>query len=136
MAEAKTKLTRKSVKEFLNEVPDEQRRKDCKVVCDLMTDVTGARAEMWGGSIVGFGRHLYKYANGREAEWMLTGFSPRKNDLTLYIMTGRERAPDLMKRLSKHRTGKSCLYIKKLDDIDLKVLKELIKSSVAKMSGK
>lgn len=135
MAELKTKPTQKSVKEFLSKVEDDQRRKDCQVVADLMSEITGAKPEMWGPSIIGFGRMLYKYANGREMEWMLTGFSPRKSDLTLYIMPGFDVFPDLMKRLGKHRTGKSCLYIKKLEDVDLGVLRKLVKESVAKMSG-
>lgn len=136
MAELKTKPTKDSVQGFLKRIPDEQRRKDCQVVLDLMEEVTGAKAEMWGPSIVGFGRYRYKYESGREGEWMVTGFSPRKNDLTLYIMRGFEQAPDLMKRLGKHKTGKSCLYIKKLEDVDLKVLKQLVSKSVKKLDGK
>ncbi|MGH9879985.1 MAG: DUF1801 domain-containing protein, partial [Pyrinomonadaceae bacterium] len=98
MAELKTKPTKDSVKDFLSRVADEQRRKDCEVVLDLMSDVTQAKPEMWGSSIVGFGRYLYKYESGREGEWMVTGFSPRKSALTLYIMPGFEPFADLMKR--------------------------------------
>ncbi len=136
MAELKTKPTKDSVQGFLKEIPNEQRRKDCQVVLKLMEEVTGAKAEMWGPSIVGFGRYRYKYESGREGEWMVTGFSPRKGDLTLYIMHGFDEVPDLMKRLGKHKTGKSCLYIKKLDDVDLKVLKQLVKNSVKQMAEK
>lgn len=95
-----------------------------------MKAATKAAPAMWGTSIVGFGRHQYKYESGRELEWFLTGFSPRKQDLTLYIMGGLERYPSLMKKLGKHKTGKSCLYIKKLEDVDMPTLKLLIKESV------
>jgi uncharacterized protein DUF1801 len=136
MAEPKTKPTKVSVRDFIKTVPDRKRREDSDAVLKLMKEVTGAEPEMWGPSIVGFGRHRYKYDSGREGEWMLTGFSPRKSELTLYIMPGFEPFPDLMKRLGKFKTGKSCLYIKKLEDIDVKVLKELITKSVAKTAGK
>jgi Domain of unknown function (DU1801) len=132
VAELKTKLTKESVRDFLSQIDDKQRRQDCKVVADLMSQITGAKPEMWGPSIIGFGRTLYKYPNGREMEWMAAAFSPRKSDLTIYLMPGPDAFPDLMKKLGKHRTGKSCLYIKRLDDIDLKVLGQLIKESVAK----
>ncbi|MCU1263942.1 MAG: hypothetical protein JWM21_260 [Acidobacteria bacterium] len=135
MAEAKTKLTGESVKEFIGKLSDEDRRKDCQVVVKLMSEATGAKPEMWGPSIVGFGRRLLKYAEGREAEWMMIGFSPRKTDLTLYIMQGTDAFPDLLKRLGKHKARKSCLYIKKLADVDLDVLRELLKQSVAKSVG-
>ncbi len=95
-----------------------------------MKDVTGEEPTMWGSSIVGFGRYRYKYESGREGEWMITGFSPRKTDLTLYIMHGFERVADLMTRLGKHKTGKSCLYIKKLSDVDLGVLRKIVEKSV------
>lgn len=134
MAELKTKPTKDSVKKFLATVTDDQRRRDCEVIVKIMSQATGARPEMWGPSIVGFGRYHYKYASGRDGDWMVTGFSPRKNDLTLYLMAGFESVPQLMKRLGKHKTGKSCLYIKKLEDIDLDVLRELVKKSVAKMA--
>ncbi len=138
MAEAKTKTrpTRDSVAGFLAKVPDAKRREDSKVVLKLMTEATGEKPEMWGTSIVGFGRHRYKYDSGREGEWMLAGFSPRKSELTLYIVGGLEPFADLMKRLGKYRTGRACLYIKKLEDVDLKVLKELVTKSAARISGK
>jgi hypothetical protein len=101
-----------------------------------MVEVTKAEPEMWGNSIVGFGRYRYKYESGREGEGMITGFSPRKSDLTLYIMPGFEPFPDLMGRLGKYKTGKSCLYIKKLDDVDLNVLRELVDKSITMMADK
>ncbi len=136
MAELKTKPTKDNVQGFLKKIPDERRRKDCQVVLELMEELTGAKAEMWGPSIVGFGRYHYKGKSGREGEWMVTGFSPRKADLTLYIMHGFDDVPDLMKRLGKHKTGKSCLYIKKLEDVDLKVLRQLVAKSVKEMAAK
>lgn len=136
MAELKTKRTKDSVLDFLAKVTDSKRREDCKVIVDLMARATKAEPEMWGSSIVGFGRYRYKYESGREMEWMLIGFSPRKSDLTLYIMGGSESFPDLMKRLGKYKTGKSCLYIRKLDDVDLKVLTKLVEKSVEKMAKK
>jgi predicted CopG family antitoxin len=136
MAELKTKPTAESVSDFLKRVEDKGRRDDCLTVIDIMKDVTKEDPQMWGSSIVGFGRYRYKYESGREGEWMITGFSPRKNDLTLYIMGGFESVSDLMKRLGKHKTGKSCLYIKKLADVDLKVLRQLVETSVKQMAGK
>jgi len=131
MAELKTRKTTASVEKFLNNVADGQRRKDCFRLVEIMKAETKAEPAMWGTSIVGFGRHQYKYESGRELEWFLVGFSPRKQDLTLYIMGGLERYPSLTKKLGKHKTGKSCLYIKKLEDVDLPTLKQLIKQSVA-----
>jgi len=135
MAELKTKATNESVTAFLNKVTDKDRRDDCFAVLEIMKDVTGEEPKMWGPSIVGFGRYHYKYESGREGEWMITGFSPRKGDLTLYIMPGLDVFPDLMKRLGKFKTGKSCLYIKKLEDVDPGVLRQLVKQSVKKMAG-
>ena len=136
MAELKTKKTAASVEAFLNKVADEQRRKDCFTLVKMMRAATKAEPAMWGPAIVGFGRHQYKYPSGRELEWFLVGFSPRKQDLTLYIMPGVERYPSLMKKLGKHKTGKSCLYIKKLEDVDLPALTQLIKQSLADLRGK
>lgn len=135
MAELKTKATDESVTAFLNRVSDKGRRDDCFAVLDIMKDATGEEPKMWGPSIVGFGRYNYKYESGREGEWMITGFSPRKGDLTLYIMPGFDAFPDLMKKLGKFKTGKSCLYLKKLEDIDRGVLRQLVKQSVKKMAG-
>ena len=131
MAELKTKKTTASVEKFLNNVADEQRRKDCFRLVEIMKAETKAEPAMWGTSIVGFGRHQYKYESGRQLEWFLVGFSPRKQDLTLYMMGGLERYPFLTKKLGKHKAGKGCLYIKKLEDVDLPTLKQLIKQSVA-----
>lgn len=136
MAELKTKPTAESVSAFLDNVSDKGRREDCLAVIDIMKDVTKEEPRMWGSSIVGFGRYRYKYESGREGEWMITGFSPRKGDLTLYIMGGFESVPDLMQRLGKYKTAKACLYIKKLADVDLKVLRKLVEESVKKMADK
>jgi hypothetical protein len=130
MAEMKTKQTNESVKDFLNKIADEERRADCLAVAKMMEDITGEKPKMWGPSIVGFGSYHYKYASGREGDWMVTGFSPRKKDLTLYIMMGFERHRDLMEKLGKHSTGKSCLYIKRLADVHVPTLKKLIKTSI------
>jgi len=134
MAELKTKKTDASVEKFLKAVSDEQRRKDCFKLVDIMKAATKSDPAMWGTSIIGFGRHQYKYDSGRELEWFLVGFSPRKQDLTLYIMPGVERYPELMKKLGKYKTGRSCLYIKKLGDVDLPTLKQLIKKSVGDLA--
>ncbi len=136
MAGNKTVETGASVTAFLNGVDDPKRRADCKKVAAMMRTATGARAKMWGTSIVGFGRYRYRYASGREGEFMLTGFSPRKRDLTLYIMPGFSGYPTLMKKLGKYKTGKSCLYIRRLDDVDEAVLQQLIDASVRHMREK
>ncbi len=136
MAEPKTKETKASVSKFLNAIPDKTRRDDCFAVADIMQAVTKEEPKMWGPSIVGFGQYHYKGKSGREGEWPIIGFSPRKGDLTLYIMAGFDEFPDLMKRLGKYKTGKSCLYIKKLADIDRKVLRELVKKSVKAMASR
>lgn len=136
MAENKTKPTKASVSGFLKKVPDKNRRADCLKVLEIMKEVTGEKPEMWGTSVVGFGRYHYKYESGREGDMPLTGFSPRKGDLTLYITTGFEPYTDLMSDLGKHQTGKSCLYIKKLEDVDVGVLRKLIEKSVKRMAGK
>ena len=127
MAEPKTKPTNQSVKEFLNEIPEPERRADCFAIAKIMEEITGEKPKMWGPSIVGFGTYHYKYASGREGDWPMMGFSPRKRDLTLYIMMGFERHADLMEKLGKHSTGKSCLYIKRLSDVHIPTLKKLIK---------
>ena len=136
MAEPKTKETAESVSAFLDKIADKGRREDCLAVVDIMRDVTKEEPKMWGSSIVGFGRYRYKYESGREAEWMITGFSPRKGDLTLYILGGFDSLSDLMMRLGKHKAGKSCLYLKKLEDVDLNVLKKLVAKSVRLMAPK
>ena len=130
MAEIKTRPTKVSVKDFLNQIPDKERRDDCFAIAKIMEEITGDKPKMWGPSIVGFGTYHYKYASGREGDWPVAAFSPRKRDLTLYIMMGFEKHSDLMKQLGKHSTAKSCLYIKRLSDIHVPTLKKLIKSSV------
>ncbi|PWB62351.1 MAG: hypothetical protein C3F16_06745 [Betaproteobacteria bacterium] len=136
MAEAKTRPTKASVAAFLAAVPDEQRRKDGQAVAKLLREVTGEKPVLWGSNIVGFGTYVYRYADGREGEWPIVGFSPRKSELVVYVMPGFERYADLLARLGKHRTGKSCLYLKKLADVDLAVLKEIVSRSVAAMEKK
>ncbi|MCI0554510.1 MAG: DUF1801 domain-containing protein [Anaerolineae bacterium] len=129
-AELKTKVNDASVTGFLNSVADEQKRKDSFEILKIMKESTQEEPKMWGSSIVGFGSYHYKGASGREGDWMQIGFSPRKQNITLYIMPGFERYQGLMKKLGKHSTGKSCLYIKRLDDVDVDVLKELISESI------
>ena len=133
MAELKTKRNEGDVEAFLNTVPDEKKRQDSFAVLKLMKQVTGEEPVMWGDSIIGFGSYHYKYASGREGDWFLTGFSPRKQNLTLYIMAGFDEYEQLLSKLGKHSTGKSCLYVKKLDDVDIDVLKKLVKQSVEHM---
>lgn len=133
MAENKTQRNDGDVMAYLGSVENQRRREDSLAVLKMMEEVTGERAEMWGTSIVGFGSYHYKYESGREGDFMLAGFAPRKGALTLYIMGGHERYAELMTKLGKHRTGKSCLYINKLADVDLDVLRELIAESVAHM---
>lgn len=133
MAELKTKVNEASVEKFLSNIPDEKKRKDAFEVLELMQDITKQPPKMWGANIVGFGSYKYKYESGREGEWFLAGFSPRKQNLTLYIIAGFENYDELMEQLGKYKTGKSCLYINKLEDIKLPVLKKLIKASVAQV---
>lgn len=133
MTENKTQPTRESVYEFLDRISDEKRRRDCYTILELMQQVSGEEPVMWGSNIVGFGSYHYKYASGREGDSALTGFSPRKRDLTIYIVSGFDEYGELMSRLGKYKTGKSCLYIKKIEDIDLETLKELVTNSVEHM---
>jgi hypothetical protein len=133
MAEPKTKPTNSSVTGFLNKIKDPVLKKECKEVLELMKSVTGEKPKLWGTAIVGFGRYHYVYASGREGDWPLTAFSPRQQNLTLYIMSGFEAHADLMDQLGKFKTGSSCLYLKSLRDVDMTVLKKLIRLSVAEM---
>ena len=133
MAENKTKATKASVTEFINSIEDRQKRADARKVAAIMRRVTGKRAKMWGASIVGYGTYHYKYESGREGDFMITGFSPRKQALTVYIVAGFRRFDTLMGKLGKYKTGKSCLYIKRLSDVDEKVLEQLIDRSVKYM---
>jgi hypothetical protein len=133
MAENKTQPTKKSVTEFVNGIEDKQRRADVKKVAAMMRKATGKRAKMWGSSIVGFGNYHYKYDSGREGEFMLTGYSPRKQALTVYIVPGFSHFKAEMDKLGKYKTGSSCLYIRRLTDVDEKVLERLISKSVKHM---
>jgi len=129
MAKPKTQKTDASVHDFLAAVPDERKRKDGFAILELMSEVTGEEPAMWGMSIVGFGSYRYKYASGQDGEWPLVGFSPRKRNLTLYIMSGFDEYDSLLTDLGKYKTGKACLYINKLEDVDLATLRELVKQS-------
>ena len=128
--EVKTKVTDANVEEFLEKVENPKRKEDSFKVLEIMKDVTKEEPKMWGTSIVGFGSYHYRNKSGGEADWLATGFSPRKQSLTLYIMDGFDNYSELLGKLGKHKTGKSCLYINKLEDIKIPVLKELIKESL------
>lgn len=136
MSELKTRPTALSVDAFIDAVDDEHKRTDCRVVAELMAEITGAEGVMWGSSIVGFGDYHYRYASGREGDSFEAGFSPRKRALTIYVMAGFAEYDDLLRRLGKHTTGKSCLYVKRLADVDLDVLRELLTRSVAFIRAK
>ena len=136
MAELKTKPTDASVADFLASVAHERRRRDALLVCDMMARITGLEPVMWGPSIVGYGSYRYETGSGHKGEFFLTGFSPRKQALTVYVMLGFEDYPELMARLGKVKTGRSCLYINKLDDVDLATLEELIRRSYNHMKEK
>ena len=133
MAELKTTRNAQDVVAFLDGVSDEKRRQDCYTILRLMQEVTQTAPQMWGDSIVGFGSYHYKYASGREGDWFVTGFSPRKQNLTLYLMSGFERHDELLSKLGKYKIGKSCLYINRLSDVDQAVLRELVAESVRAM---
>lgn len=130
MAELKTQKTTASVPKFIAALEDPQTRKDCKALVKLMSEAAGAKPALWGPGIVGFGTYHYRYASGQEGDWMLLGFSPRKQSLTLYVMAGFASAEPLLKKLGTFKTGKACLYVKRLEDLDLKVLEKLLKASV------
>jgi hypothetical protein len=131
MAELKNQVTHASADIFLQGIRDARKREDCYQIMKIMTKVTRADPKMWGTSIVGFGEHHYVYESGREGDWFLTGFSARAQNLTLYMMRGFD--PELLKKLGKFKTGKGCLYINKLEDVDARVLNELIAASVKKL---
>lgn len=135
MAELKTQPNDASVDAFLDgvEAEDPQKAADCRALIEMMQRASGEAPLMWGKAMVGFGSYHYRYESGREGDWFLIGFSPRKRDLSLHIMSGFDRYEDLMKRLGKHRTGRSCLYIKRLEDIDTDVLEQLVTESVKHM---
>ena len=135
MAEIKTQATEASVDGFLDAVDDPVRRADGKAVRDLMARVTGEPAAMWGPTIVGFGSYRYRYDSGHQGEMCRIGFSPRKAELVLYVLGGGDGEAALLARLGKHRTGKSCLYVKKLADVDMTVLEQLVRDSFARMNA-
>jgi hypothetical protein len=130
MAENKTKRNDASVDDFIQSVPDEKKRADARTLIDIMRQVTKAEPQMWGDSIVGFGSQHLKYESGRELDWFLAGFSPRKQNLVLYLMGGYEQYPELLKTLGKHKLGRACLYLNRLDDVHLPTLRKLIQRSV------
>lgn len=130
MAELKTKPTNVSVEAFLDAIVDDQKRRDAAAVVDLMREITRAEPKIWGSSIVGFGDYHYRYASGREGDWFLVGVAPRTQQLVLYLMGGFEQHEDLMRSLGKYKTGKGCLYIKRLADVDLHTLRSLVQCSV------
>jgi len=130
MAELKTKASPASVEAFLNTIPDEQKRADCFTIMELMKNITGDKPKMWGSAIIGYCDVHLKYASGRQLDWFRIGFSPRKQNITLYIGATAESNAALLEKLGKHKTGKGCLYINKLADVDLKVLKQLIEAGL------
>ena len=136
MAANKTKETDGRVDDFIGAVDDERKRNDSRDLVELMRTITGAEPKMWGSSLVGFGRYHYQYASGREGDFFITGFSPRKTALTVYIMPGFDGYSDQLARLGPHKTGKSCLYLKNLDAIDRDVLEEIVSDSVRCMREK
>lgn len=136
MTKNKTVPNDQDVMEFLEAITNDHQRSDAIELLKLIKNVVNLEPKMWGDSIVGFGTYHYRYESGREGDMFLTGFSPRKNDLTIYVMTGFENCKDLLQKLGKHKIGKSCLYIKKLQNIDQEILKEIISDSVQRMISK
>jgi Domain of unknown function (DU1801) len=135
MAEAKTKPTDQTVKDFISKLPDADTRGDCAAIAKMMEEATGSKGVMWGANIAGYGKRKIKYAGGREADWPLIAFSPRKQNLTLYIAAGDERNAGLLAKLGKHSLGKGCLYIKRLSDVNMPTLKKLINASAKRTKG-
>ena len=133
MSELKTKQNEKSVDEFIKKIEDPEKQKASRQILEILNEISKKKAKMWGDSIIGFGKYHYKYASGREGDWMRIGFSPRKQYLTLYIIDGFDKHNKLLEKLGKFKTGKSCLYIKKLQDININILKELMKNSLLNM---
>ena len=133
MAENKTRPTGASVEAYIATVTDEERRRDCEILASLMTRVTGEPAAMWGDSIVGFGSYHYRYESGREGDAPLVGFSPRKGDISLYVLAGYEGEAALLARLGRHKAGKACLYLRRLADADPAVLEQLVVEAVEAM---
>jgi hypothetical protein len=136
MAEPKTKVNKASVEDFFRGIKDTQVRKDCQTIANMMQKAAKAPPEMWGASIVGFGRHTQVYANGKEAEWMLIGFAPRKQNIALYLMMGNlQEQESMLAKLGPHDHGKGCLYIKRLTDVHLPTLDKIVRAAVRKRAG-
>jgi hypothetical protein len=136
MSELKTKPSGKSVKAFLDSVADPAKRQDAFALLALMREETGLDPKLWGDSIVGFGSYKYKYDSGQSGDWFLTGFSPRKQNLTLYIVPGVERYGAQLRKLGKHKIGRSCLYINRLEDVDQALLRDIVRQSVQDLTRK
>lgn len=136
MAENKTQKTKVLPLDFLEKVENDQKREDSKTLYKILVDITGQEGKMWGPSIIGFGDYRYKYASGREGDWFYIGFSPRAQNLTIYLMDGAETYTDLLDKMGKYKTGKSCLYIKSLEKIDVEILKEVMTQSVTRFKNK
>ena len=137
MKELKTKENSASVAQFIQSIDNKDKRADCKHILNLMKEITQAKPKMWGDSIVGFGKYSYTYASKHSGEWFIVGFSPRKQNITLYIMcgfTGDKKIKDLLEKLGPHKTGVSCLYIKQLKDVSIDVLKKIIEVSYANLN--
>jgi hypothetical protein len=134
MSDPKTRPTDQDVEHFLESIADVRQRQDSRTIVEIMSEVTGAAPRMWGDNIVGFGSYHYRYASGREGDWLITGFSPRKQNLTLYLCYGFEQHGELLQRLGKYKVGKACLYLKRLDDVDRTALRELIERSVEQVT--
>ena len=130
MAKLKTRPEENDPVEYLNAIEDDTKRKDCLRLMEIMEQCSGEKAKMWGKDIVGFGTYRYKYASGREGDWMLTGFSPRKQNISVYLMCGVDNIDEILKGLGKYKNGKSCLYIKKMADINEEKLREAIVQSI------
>lgn len=127
--ENKTKPRSASVDKFIDKIEDPQKKQDSRKILEIMKEITGESPVMWGETIIGFDKYRYKYASGREGEWMATGFSPRKLNLTIYLNYGFENKKEFMDKLGKYKTGKACLYIKKLEDVDIDILRDLIRET-------
>lgn len=136
MSTLKTQPTHADVAAYIAALDDEQQRADAEILSDMMRKATRQAAVIWGTSLIGFGSYHYKYASGQEGDWPLVAFAPRKKKLVVYIMPGFEGSEDLMEQLGKHKVGKSCLYINKLADVDLKILRQLIRDSVKVMKAR
>jgi hypothetical protein len=133
MSDLKTKITKDSVEDYIASLPDEQQRKDCSVLLKMMKKVTGEKPKLWSHGAIGFGTYTYKGASGRTGEWYLTGFSPRKQNISIQLLAGFDHNKDLLKKLGKHKTGAGCLYIRSLEDIDKKTLEGLLVNNLKKL---